>query len=74
MVLAEDDPVVPPENSKRYCDVLKGQGVPRSLHACKEGGHSSGIRDLPVSAWPNLAAAWMRSRALIKSERCAHAP
>ena len=69
IVFAEDDPVVPPENSKRYCNALKAQGVPCSLHAYKEGGHGFGIRDarqLPVSQWPNVAAAWMKSRKLIK--------
>jgi acetyl esterase/lipase len=69
IVLAEDDPVVPPENGIRYHNALKAQGVPSELHTFKEGGHGFGIRDarqLPVSDWPNLAAAWMRSRGLIK--------
>jgi acetyl esterase/lipase len=69
IVFAEDDPVVPPESSKRYCNALKGQGVPCSLHSYREGGHGFGTRDarrLPVSEWPNLAAAWMKSRGLIK--------
>jgi acetyl esterase/lipase len=69
IVLAEDDPVVPPENGIRYHNALKAQGVPSELHAFREGGHGFGIRDarqLPVSDWPNLAAAWMRSRGLIK--------
>ncbi|MBV8838466.1 MAG: alpha/beta hydrolase, partial [Alphaproteobacteria bacterium] len=45
------------------------QGVPCSLHSYREGGHGFGIRDarqLPVSEWPKLAAAWMKSRGLIK--------
>jgi dipeptidyl aminopeptidase/acylaminoacyl peptidase len=69
IVLAEDDPVVPPENGIRYHNALKAQGVPSELHTFREGGHGFGIRDarqLPVSDWPNLAAAWMRSRGLIK--------
>ena len=69
IVFAQDDPVVPPENSLRYCNALKQQGVPCSLHSYREGGHGFGIRDarqLPVSEWPKLAAAWMKSRGLIK--------
>jgi acetyl esterase/lipase len=68
-VLAEDDPAVPPENGIRYHNALKAQGVPSELLSFKEGGHGFGIRDarqLPVSEWPNLAAAWMRSRGFIK--------
>ena len=69
IVLAEDDPVVPPENGMRYHNALRAQGVQSSLHTYKEGGHGFGIRDarqLPVAKWPNLAAAWMKSRGLIK--------
>jgi acetyl esterase/lipase len=69
IVLAEDDPAVPPENGIRYHNALKEQGVPSELHTFKEGGHGFGIRDarqLPVSDWPNLAAIWMRSRGFIK--------
>lgn len=69
IVVAKDDPVVPPENSMRYHDALQKAGVSSELHAFTEGGHGFGIRDarqLPVSDWPNLAAAWMKARGYIK--------
>lgn len=63
IVLAEDDPAVPPANGIVYHDALKKAGVPSELHLFDEGGHGFGIRDarqLPVSGWPNLAAKWLR--------------
>lgn len=69
IVNAKDDPVVPPVNSKMYCDALKKVGVACELHTFDEGGHGFGIRDarqLPVSTWPQLAAAWMKAGGFIK--------
>ena len=68
IVLAEDDPAVPPENGIRYHNALKKLGVPTELHTFKEGGHGFGIRDarqLPVSDWPNLAASWLKANGYI---------
>ena len=70
IVVAKDDPVVPPENSVRYHEALQKVGVSSELHAFAEGGHGFGIRDarqLPVSDWPNLAAAWMKTNGYIKT-------
>lgn len=64
VVLAEDDPAVPPANGVGYCGALKKAGVACELHTFAEGGHGFGIRDarqLPLSVWPNLAANWMKA-------------
>jgi len=69
IVVAEDDPVVLPENSIRYYTALKDAGVPAELHVFKEGGHGFGIRDarqLPVSNWPHLAVSWLRAGGFIQ--------
>lgn len=69
VVLAEDDPAVPPVNGIGFCNGLSKAGAPCELHTFKEGGHGFGIRDarqLPVSAWPNLAADWMKKAGFIQ--------
>lgn len=69
IVLADDDPAVPAENSLRYYQALKKAGVPAELHIFKDGSHGFGIRDtrqMPVSLWPNLAIDWMKSSAILK--------
>jgi acetyl esterase/lipase len=69
IVLAKDDPVVPPENGIRYDAALRKFGVPSELHIFAEGGHGFGIRDarqLPVAGWPQLAADWMKANGFIQ--------
>ena len=69
VVLANDDSAVPPQNGIAYYDALKRVGVSAELHVFPEGDHGFGIRDtrqLPVSAWPNLAAEWLKSSGIIK--------
>lgn len=69
IVLAEDDPAVPPQNGISYHNALKKAGVPTVLYTFKEGGHGFGIRDtrqLPASDWPNLAVDWMKTGGFIK--------
>jgi acetyl esterase/lipase len=69
IVLARDDPAVPPENGIRFHDALRKSGVASELHVFDEGGHGFGIRDarqLPVSNWPNLAADWMKANGFIQ--------
>ncbi|WP_313435146.1 alpha/beta hydrolase [Novosphingobium sp.] len=61
---AEDDPVVPVENSLRLRAALKAQGVPVETHLFAQGGHGFGLRGTigkPVEAWPDLWRAWARS-------------
>jgi acetyl esterase/lipase len=69
ITLAEDDSAVPPRNGISYFTALKDAGVPAELHVFKQGDHGFGIRDarqLPVSNWPNLAAAWLKAGGYIQ--------
>lgn len=50
------------ESSIFYYLALKRLGVPAEMHLFPEGGHGYGItkaKDLPVSTWPQLIAAWV---------------
>lgn len=61
---AEDDPVVPVDNTLRLRAALKAQGVPVETHLFAQGGHGFGLRGTigkPVEAWPELWRAWARS-------------
>ena len=50
-----------------YSVALKQAGVPFELHIYPKGGHGYGLRrtDNPVTAWPDRAADWMRSRGVL---------
>ena len=64
LVAARDDATVPVENTLHYAAALQHHGIAGELHVFDAGGHGFGIRDarqLPVSAWPRLAAAWLDS-------------
>ncbi|WP_241093817.1 alpha/beta hydrolase [Xanthomonas sp.] len=61
---AQDDTVVPVENSLLFYQALRRAGVPSELHLFARGGHGFGTRGtagLPVAAWPTLALDWMRA-------------
>ena len=60
---AEDDPVDPVENSLIYYSALRKAGVPAELHLFAKGGHAFGLRrtELPVTRWPELVEAWLRT-------------
>jgi len=62
LVQAEDDPVHE-ENVLLYFQGLKAAGVPAELHIFGQGGHGYGLRPgpLPITHWPELAAAWLRT-------------
>lgn len=67
LVHAEDDDVVPVENSVMLRAALKAKGVPVELHLFAEGGHGFGLDRAvgkPVLAWPGLFLAWAASRGL----------
>ncbi len=66
MAITQDDPVRV-ENVLFYSLALKQSGVPFELHVYPKGGHGYGLRrtDNPVTAWPDRAADWMRSRGLL---------
>lgn len=62
LLQAEDDPVHV-ENAVVYFMELKKAKVPAELHVYAQGGHGYGLRptDLPVTHWPKLVKAWMRT-------------
>lgn len=62
LVQAEDDPVHV-ENSLLYYQALKDAGVKAEMHLFAEGGHGYGLRksNLPVTNWPALVQAWLRT-------------
>lgn len=67
LVHAEDDDVVPVENSVMLRAALKAKGIPVELHLFAEGGHGFGLDRAvgkPVLAWPGLFLAWAASRGL----------
>ena len=63
LVHAEDDNVDGPSNSLFYYMALKDAGVPAELHLYAEGRHAFGLRrtSLPITAWPELVAAWLKT-------------
>ncbi|MFC0203634.1 alpha/beta hydrolase [Novosphingobium soli] len=61
---AEDDEVVPVENTVRLRAALKAKGIPVEMHLFANGGHGFGLRRAigkPVEAWPDLWRAWART-------------
>lgn len=68
IVQTEDDPVHV-ENATVYFQALKNAKVPAEMHLYAQGGHGYGLRrtELPVTRWPELAEAWMRTiRVVVK--------
>lgn len=63
IVLADDDPAVPPANGVLYYLGLKKAGVQAEMHIFKDGGHGFGLTrtgNLPLSQWPKLCEQWMK--------------
>lgn len=61
---AEDDDVVPVENTLRLHAALRARKVPVEMHLFANGGHGFGLRKTigkPVEAWPELWRAWART-------------
>lgn len=63
LVQAENDPVDDVRDSLVYYLALKKAGVPVELHLFAQGGHAFGLRRtaLPITGWPSLCEAWLRS-------------
>lgn len=64
---AEDDDVVPVENTLRLRAALRSRGIPVQTHLFANGGHGFGLRKAvgkPVEAWPDLWRAWARNAGL----------
>lgn len=68
IVQAEDDPVHV-ENSTVYFLALKNAKVPAEMHLYANGGHGYGLRrtELPITAWPKLAEAWLETIHIVAS-------
>jgi acetyl esterase/lipase len=64
-----DDPVCV-ENAVVYFMALKEAMVPADLHVYAQGGHAYGLRStgLPVAAWPESVAAWLRSIEVLRAQ------
>ena len=63
LVHAQDDDVVPVQNSLLYYQALLQAGVPSEMHLFAHGGHGFGVRlpaDLTTTQWPALALRWMQ--------------
>jgi acetyl esterase/lipase len=67
MVVAADDPVVPPDSVIGYAAELSKAKVPVEFHLYPTGGHGFGLRPTKdmVTTWPQRAADWMRTRGLL---------
>ena len=59
----EDDHVDSVYDSLAYYIALVKAGVPAEMHLYAQGGHAFGLRrtKLPVTAWPELVEAWLRT-------------
>jgi acetyl esterase/lipase len=64
IVHAEDDDVVPVENTLLLRQALKDRRIPVETHLFANGGHGFGLRRAvgkPIGAWPELWRDWARS-------------
>lgn len=64
---AEDDEVVPVENSLLLRAALKAKGVPVETHLFTHGGHGFGLRKAigkPAEVWPELFLRWAETQGL----------
>jgi acetyl esterase/lipase len=69
LIQAEDDPVDTVQNSRVYDAALKKAGVPVEIHLFPHGGHAFGLRPTkePITGWPRLAEAWLRTIGMIST-------
>jgi acetyl esterase/lipase len=65
--VSSKDTAVKPENSARFADALKAQGVAHELHVYQDGSHGVGIRDATgdMAAWPAQCVAWLTAQKLM---------
>ena len=64
---AEDDDVVPVENTLLLRAALKARNIPVETHLFQHGGHGFGLRRAagkPVAIWPDLFREWARVNGL----------
>ncbi len=62
---AQDDAVVPVQNSLLFEDALRRAGVEHETHLYAHGGHGFGVREArgTLALWPQLALAWIDAHA-----------
>jgi acetyl esterase/lipase len=67
LLQAEDDKVDDIANSLTYYAALKKNAVPAEMHLYAQGGHAFGLRQtkLPITGWPRLVDAWLRTIGVI---------
>ena len=60
---ATDDGAVPVENSLRFYEALKNNGIPVEMHIFPTGGHGFGLGlgKGELETWPDLLAGWLRA-------------
>jgi acetyl esterase/lipase len=65
---AEDDQVDGVEQSLVYYVALKKAGVPVEMHLYAQGGHGFGLRPTkyPITGWPRLVEAWLRTIGIVR--------
>lgn len=69
LVHSTDDGVVPVENSLRYLQALKKNGVDGEMHIFERGGHGYGLatsRTTTERGWPPLCLAWLRMHGMLE--------
>jgi acetyl esterase/lipase len=67
LVHADDDKVVPPENSVAFYLALQKAKVPAEMHIYEKGGHGfgPGVGKGACSSWMVCCADWMKGRGLL---------
>lgn len=68
LVQAEDDYVDGVSQSLVYYTALARAHVPAEMHLYAHGGHAFGLRPtkLPITGWPKLAEAWLRTIGIVQ--------
>jgi acetyl esterase/lipase len=67
VVQAENAHIDPVHESLVYYAALVKAGVPAEMHLYAQGGHAFGLRrtPLPITDWPRLVEAWLRTIGMI---------
>jgi acetyl esterase/lipase len=65
IILAGDDTVVKPENSLRFYDALKMNGVPSEMHIYSSGEHGF-LKTPPFEEWFGRCCFWMKNNNFLR--------
>lgn len=70
LIHADDDNVVPVENSIRFYEALRDHKIPAEMHIYLKGGHGFGMRPNagPASQWPAQCEQWMQQMNLLPAD------